>query len=121
MVADFLQADILPDAERQRLGSSKLGDTRWYGEDKHHGWSNDVLIEQEEEGRRLKRLPMLDEFTQEGHVILVARRMRVEDYVGPLVALFRVHGEPACLRFDNGSEFIATIWDRYSHNTCYRK
>jgi transposase InsO family protein len=65
-------------------------------------------MDQTEDGRRLKLLPVLDEFTREAHAILVARRIRAEEVVELLAALFRVHGEPAYLRSDNGPEFIAT-------------
>jgi transposase InsO family protein len=66
-------------------------------------------MDQTEDGRRLKLLPVLDEFTRETHAILVARRIRAEDVVELLASLFRVHGAPAYLRSDNGPEFIATV------------
>ncbi|CBE69069.1 transposase [Candidatus Methylomirabilis oxygeniifera] len=94
--------------KRQRLGSSDQGCRRRRAEHKNHVWSYDFLMDQTEDGRRLKLLPVLDEFTREAHAILVARSIRAEDVVELLASLFRVHGEPTYLRSDNGPEFVAT-------------
>jgi len=101
----------VPQAQRKRrcLGSRENGCTRLRAAHKNHVWSYDFLMDQTEDGRRLKLLPVLDEFTREAHAILVERRIRAEDVVELLAALFRVHGEPAYLRSDNGPEFIATV------------
>jgi len=95
--------------KRQQLGSSENGCGRRYAERKNHVWSYDFLMDQTADGRRLKLLPVLDEFTREAHAILVARRIRAADVVELLASLFRVHGAPAYLRSDNGPEFIATV------------
>jgi transposase InsO family protein len=94
--------------KRQRLGSSEQSCQRRRAEYKNHVWSYDFVMDQTDDGRRLKLLPVLDEFTREAHAILVERRITAEDVVEVLAALFRVHGEPAYLRSDNGPEFIAT-------------
>lgn len=95
--------------KRRRLGSSEHGCQRRRAERKNHVWSYDFLMDQTADGRRLKLLPVLDEFTREAHAILVARRIRAADVVDLLASLFRVHGAPAYLRSDNGPEFIATV------------
>jgi transposase InsO family protein len=101
----------VPQAQRKRprLGRSENGCRRRRAEYKNHVWSYDFVMDQTEDGRRLKLLPVLDEFTREAHAILVERRIRAVDVVALLAALFRVHGEPAYLRSDNGPEFIATV------------
>lgn len=95
--------------KRPRLGSSEQSCQRRRAEYKNHVWSYDFVMDQTDDGRRLKLLPVLDEFTREAHAILVARSIRAGDVVELLAALFRVHGEPAYLRSDNGPEFIATV------------
>ena len=81
--------------KRQRVGSSEHGCRRRRAKYKNHVWSYDFLMDQTEDGRRLKLLPVLDECTREAHAILVARSIRAEDVVELLASLFRVHGAPA--------------------------
>ena len=65
------------------------------------------------DGRSLKCLTIVDEFTRECLAIDVAgsiRSGRVIDVLGQLVSL---HGAPRYLRSDNGPEFIATALLRW--------
>lgn len=94
--------------KRRRLGSSENGCQRRAAEHKNHVWSYDFIMDQTEDGARLKLLPVLDEYTRESHAILVERSITAQDVVELLAYLFRVHGEPEFIRSDNGPEFIAT-------------
>jgi len=96
-----------PQRKRRRLGSSENGCARFRAERKNHVWSYDFLMDQTEDGQRLKLLPVLDEFTREAHEILVERSITAEDVIEMLKFLFSVHGEPEFIRSDNGPEFIA--------------
>ena len=60
-----------------------------------------------EDGRRLKMMPVVDEYTRECLSIDVERSITAEDVVATLASLFRSRGEPAFIRSDNGPEFIA--------------
>jgi transposase InsO family protein len=93
--------------KRRRLGSSENSCTRLRAQHKNHVWSYDFVMDQTEDGRRLKLLPVVDEFTREAHDILVERSITAEDVVEFLEYLFAVHGEPDFIRSDNGPEFIA--------------
>ncbi len=93
--------------KRRRLGSSVNGSGRLRATHKNHVWSYDFVMDQTTDGRRLKLLPVLDEFTRESHAILVDRSVTAEDVVDLLRYLFSVHGEPEFIRSDNGPEFIA--------------
>lgn len=93
--------------KRRRLGTSENGVTRQAATHKNHVWSYDFLMDQTEDGHRLKMLPVLDEHTRECHAILVARSITAEGVVDLLKYLFSVHGEPEFIRSDNGPEFIA--------------
>jgi transposase InsO family protein len=60
-----------------------------------------------EDGRRLKMLPVVDEFSRECFDIEVARHLTATDVVATLERLFKEHGAPRFIRSDNGPEFVA--------------
>jgi putative transposase len=93
--------------KRRRLGSSENGCVRHRAEHKNHVWSYDFTLDQTADGRRLKLMPVVDEFTRECHTIEVERSITAEEVIATLSYLFRVHGEPEYIRSDNGPEFIA--------------
>lgn len=93
--------------KRSRLGSSENGCTRHQAQRKNHVWSYDFTMDQTADGRRLKLMPVVDEFTRECLAIEVERSITAEDVIATLAYLFRVHGEPQYIRSDNGPEFIA--------------
>jgi putative transposase len=89
------------------LGASENGCTRRRAEQKDHVWSYDFVMDLTEDGRRLKMMPVVDEYTRECLSIEVERSITAEDVVGTLASLFRSRGEPAFIRSDNGPEFVA--------------
>jgi putative transposase len=60
-----------------------------------------------EDGRRLKLMPVVDEYSRECLTIEVERSITSEDVVSTLASLFHSRGQPAFIRSDNGPEFIA--------------
>ena len=94
--------------KRRRLGSSENGCIRKKAEHKNHVWSYDFTLDQTAEGKRLKMMPVVDEFTRECLAIEVERSLTAEEVIATLRYLFQVHGEPEYIRSDNGPEFIAT-------------
>ena len=93
--------------KRRRLGSSGNGCTRRRAERPNHVWSYDFVMDRTADGRRLKVLPVVDEFTRECLTIEVERGMDAEAVVSTLEYLFELRGEPEHIRSDNGPEFIA--------------
>ncbi len=93
--------------KRRRLGHGENSCTRRRSERPDHVWSYDFLYDQTADGRQLKLLPIVDEFTRECLTIEVERGMDAEDVVSTLEYLFEIRGEPEHIRSDNGSEFIA--------------
>ena len=93
--------------KRSRLGSSENGCTRQAAEGKNQVWSYDFTLDQTADGRRLKLLPVVDEYTRECLAIEVERSITAKEVIQTLTYLFRVHGEPVYIRSDNGPEFIA--------------
>ena len=93
--------------KRRRLGQSENGCARRRSERPDHVWSYDFIHDQTADGRGLKMLPVVDEFTRECLTIEVERSLTSEDVVSTLEYLFEVRGEPEFIRSDNGPEFIA--------------
>jgi transposase InsO family protein len=73
----------------------------------NHVWTYDFIDDQTEDGRKLKFLTVLDEYTRESPVIEVARSIRAKDVIAVLEYLFMVRAVPGYIRSDNGPEFIA--------------
>jgi putative transposase len=96
-------------SKRRRVGSSEQGSQRRRAERINQVWSYDFIMDQTEDGRRLKMLPIVDEYSRECLEIEVSRSMTAEDVVGVLGRLFTEHGEPEYIRSDNGPEFIADV------------
>jgi transposase InsO family protein len=73
----------------------------------NHVWTYDFMSDQTEDGRKLKFLTVLDEFTRESLTIEVGRSIKAKDVIAVLKYLFLVRGTPCFIRSDNGPEFIA--------------
>ena len=74
---------------------------------KDHVWSYDFVEGRTSDGRKLRFLNILDEFTRECLPIDVGRSLTSEDVLCRLTELFVTRGLPDYIRSDNGSEFIA--------------
>ena len=73
----------------------------------NHVWTYDFISDQTEDGRSLKFLTVLDEFTRESLTIEVGRSIKSKDVIAILEYLFLVRSIPKFIRSDNGPEFIA--------------
>ena len=58
-------------------------------------------------GRKIKCLTVIDEFTRKCLKIKVDRNLKAEDVLETLSELFLTEGMPEYIRSDNGSEFVA--------------
>ena len=76
---------------------------------KDHVWAYDFVAARTHDGRPLKLLTLVDEYTRECLAIDVARRLRSDDVLEQLAWLFATRGVPEHIRSDNGSEFTATV------------
>ena len=76
---------------------------------KNHVWSYDIVSDRTRDGRALRFLTVLDEFTRESLAIKVGRNITSNDVVDLLFELFITKGVPEYIRSDNGSEFTAKI------------
>ena len=93
---------------RRRLpGSSQSSCIHHRAEGINHVWSYDFVVDRTEDGRQLRLLVVIDEYTRECLAIEVARSFTSRDVIQVLQYLFAVRGRPAHLRSDNGPEFVA--------------
>jgi len=92
---------------KKAKGSSENSCALKKAEYPNHVWTYDFITDQTEDGRKLKLLTVLDEFTRESPAIEVGRSMRAKDVIVVLEYLFVVRGVPKFIRSDNGPEFIA--------------
>ena len=80
---------------------------------KNHVWSYDFVSTRTHDGRALKLLTVLDEYTRRCLAIRLGRRTRSDDVLEVLTDLFARHGPPEHLCSDNGPEFTAKLVRRW--------
>ena len=91
--------------KRQRLGQSENGTQRKRATRVNEVWSYDFVFDQTEDGRRLKWLPICDEFSRESVALEVERRMEARDVIRILDEAVIARGcVPEFIRSDNGPE-----------------
>ncbi len=93
--------------KRARLWLADASTIRLRPERANHVWSYDFVMDQTHDGRTIKMLTVVDEFTRESLAIEVKRRMKSTDVIEVLSGLFLKRGCPEHIRSDNGPEFIA--------------
>ena len=76
-------------------------------------WAYDFVFDTCADGRALKCLTVVDEFTRECLAIDVAGSIRSARVIEVVAQLVSVHGAPRYLRSDNGPEFVATAMLRW--------
>ncbi len=95
--------------KRRRLWLNDGSCVRHRPQYKNHVWSYDFVAARTEDGRPIRMLTLIDEFTRECLAIDVGRRLRSEDVLERLSELFLQRGTPQFIRSDNGPEFTAKI------------
>ncbi len=93
--------------KRRSVGSAAQGAQRFKAKFKDHVWSYDFVFDRTEDGRPLKILALVDEYTRECLLLHVARRIKGRDVIDLLMSVMAERGVPRFLRSDNGPEFLA--------------
>lgn len=93
--------------KRRRLGSSDNAAARKRAEHADHVWTWDFVHDTTADGRTLRFLTIVDEYTRECLALEVRRSFRSQDVIAVLEQLVLIRGVPVHIRSDNGSEFIA--------------
>ena len=97
-------------AKQPKRGRLWLGDgscIRLRPERPNHVWAYDFVADRTHDGRKLRMLTVIDEFTKESLAIETARKHTAEDVLAVLADLFIHRGPPEHIRSDQGSEFVA--------------
>src|SRR5690606_18114344 len=76
-------------------------------------WSMDFVADELFNGRRLRTLTVVDNFSRECLAITVDHTLRGDDVVATMVHLIALRGVPKRIKVDNGSEFISKVLDRW--------
>jgi transposase InsO family protein len=92
---------------RRRLWLNNGSCVRLRPTHRNHVWSYDLAVISTRDGRPVRLLVVIDEYTRECLAIEVARRTRSDDVLHLLAWLFVSKGVPEHIRSDNGSEFTA--------------
>jgi len=79
----------------------------------NHIWSYDIIEDRLENGRTVRILNVIDEFTRESLASEVAFSIKQHDVIELLRYLFLVRGCPVYLRSDNGAQFTAEAVKRF--------
>jgi putative transposase len=104
--------------KRRRLGESTVPAARLRAEHPGQVWALDFQFDQTSDGRTLKLLNVVDEFTREALCMLVERRIDADRTVAVLERLAAERGAPEQLRMDNGPELTAhALGDWCRHQT----
>jgi len=93
--------------KRARLWLADGSCVRRRPEHPHHVWAYDFVMDRTHDGRPLKMLTVVDEYTRECLAIAVRRRLTSREVQEVLSELFLRRGCPTHIRSDNGPEFIA--------------
>jgi transposase InsO family protein len=93
--------------KRRRLWLNDGSCIRLRPQKKDHVWSYDFVAARTNDGRPLKILTLIDEYTRECLAIDVDRRIRSQEVLDRLAELFVRRGVPEHIRSDNGPEFTA--------------
>jgi putative transposase len=73
----------------------------------NHVWSYDFVADRLSNGKKIRMLTVIDEYTRKCLAIRVEHRLNSDDVLDVLSNLFLTEGLPDYIRSDNGSEFTA--------------
>jgi len=94
----------VPRKRRRRIATGRPRPTAPTAQ--NHVWAIDFVFDRCADGKQLKCLTVVDEWTRECLAIDVAGSLHSRRVIEVLAKLISVHGAPAHLRSDNGPEFV---------------
>ncbi|MBM4160080.1 MAG: IS3 family transposase [Ignavibacteria bacterium] len=93
--------------KRRRLWLNDGSCIRLRPEHRNHVWSYDFVADRTSDGRPIRMLNIIDEYSRECLKIHIDRQVKATDVLYELSELFVERGAPDYLRSDNGCEFTA--------------
>lgn len=94
---------------RGRLWLNDGSCVRLRPERRNHVWSYDFVEAQTHDGRKVRLMTLIDEFTRECLAIRVARRINSLGVLETMADVMLVRGVPEHIRSDNGPEMTAKV------------
>jgi putative transposase len=94
--------------KRGRLWLNDGSCVRLRPEHKDHVWAYDFVQTRTADGRPVRMLVVVDEYTRECLAIDVSRTLKSDDVLERIAWLMATRGVPGYIRSDNGPEFTAT-------------
>lgn len=79
----------------------------------NHVWSYDFVSDRLSNGKKIRMLTVIDEYTRECLTIRVDCQLRSDDVIDVLSTLFLIKGIPEYIRSDNGPEFTADVLQKW--------
>ena len=101
--------------KRKRLWLNDGSCIRLRAERANHVWSYDFMEDRTHDGRKIRLLNVIDEFTRECLAVRVDRRLNSTNVIDVLSDLFILRGVPGHIRSDNGPEFVAKSVQTWIH------
>ena len=98
--------------KQRRRGRLWLNDgscVRLRPEHRNHVWSYDFVEAQTHDGRKIRLMTLIDEFTRECLAIKVARRINSIGVIETMADVMLARGVPEHIRSDNGPEMTAKM------------
>ena len=80
---------------------------------RNHVWSYDFVADRTHDGKSVKMLTIIDEYSRECLAIVTERSLKSDDVLDCLTEMFIRHGAPEYIRSDNGAEFTAKVVRRW--------
>ena len=102
--------------KRKRLWLNDGSCIRLRPEHPNHVWSYDFVMDRTHDGRPVRMLTLIDEYSRECLAIEVSRRIKTVNVIEQLADLFILRGIPEHIRSDNGSEFASRQIRRWLKN-----
>ena len=93
--------------KRSRLWLNDGSCMRLRPERANHVWSWDFVFDRTDDGRPIKLMVVIDEYSRQCLAIHVARRIRAKEAIDVFADLMEIHGIPEHIRADNGPEMVA--------------
>ncbi len=75
----------------------------------NHVWSWDFVFDRTDDGRPIKLMVVIDEYSRQCLAIHVARRIRAKEAIDVFADLMEIHGIPEHIGADNGPEMVAKV------------
>lgn len=97
----------VPQKQRKRCRAGQSTTDEYRALYPNHVWSYDFMADQTADGRRLRFLTVIDEYTREALRIECGRFLNSHDVIRVLGELVESWGTPAIIKSDNGPELVA--------------